>query len=161
MPRSRRGGRFTTNPDTIERDATAFSMKARGCTYREIAIALGYTDDSHVSKALKRHMQRRIEPVADEYRAILDDQLDSMYRSVMRVLETTHLKVNDGRVVYYDEPDGNGPPKPLLDDSPVLAAVDRLLKIQKARRELYGLDAPTKVETSGSVTVRVEGAEDV
>lgn len=157
----RRDGRFVSNPETIERDTQAFNMRSRGCTYSEIAIALEFTDEGHVALALRRHVQRRIAPDIDEHRARADEELDAMQRAVLRVLETTHLKVNDGRVVYYDGTDGSGPPKALEDDSPVLAAVDRWLKIQDRRAKLFGLDAATKVETSGSVTVRVEGAEDV
>jgi hypothetical protein len=154
-------GRFLPNPDTLDRDAQAFNMRSRGCTYSEIAIALEFTDGGHVAKALRRHVQRRIAPDIDEHRARADEELDAMQRAVLRVLETTHYKVADGRVVYFDGPEGDGPAQPLKDDSPILASVDRWLKIQDRRAKLFGLDAATKVETSGSVTVRVEGAEDV
>lgn len=156
-PRSR--GRFAIAQETLQRDAAAFNMKSRGCTHNEIAIALGFTDGPHVAKALRRHLERAITPAVDEYRALMDHQLDEMHRAVLRVLETTHLKISDGRVVYYDD-ETSGQPKPLLDDSPVLASVDRLLKIQDQRAKLYGLYAPTKVDVR-NVTVRVEGAEDV
>jgi hypothetical protein len=34
--------------------------------------------------------------------------------------------------------------EPVLDDAPVLAAIDRLLRIQERRARLLGLDAPTR-----------------
>lgn len=164
-------GRYVPGPDTLERDAEAFRMRSDGKTLNEIAIAKGFVDASHVRKALARHLDRVVTPAADEYRKLMDDQLDQMQRAVMRVLETTHYKVNNGTVVYYGgdecqcqpwERDTCGHAKPLLDDSPVLAAVDRLVKIQESRRKLYGLDAPVKHDVSvSSVTVRVEGADDV
>ena len=145
-------------------------MKSRGCTLAEIQLALGYGSTAHVATALKRHVEKRVAPAADEYRALMDSQLDHMYREVMRVLETTHYKVSDGRVIYHAPCDcpqglyGDRCPhwKPLVDDAPVLSSVDRLLKIQESRRKLYGLDAPVKqsVEVT-NVTVKVEGADDV
>lgn len=157
-------------PGSDERDAEAFRMKTRAATLEEIVIALGYSSPSHVRTAIRRHLERRVAPAADEYRALMDEQLDHMYREVSRVLETTHYKVSDGRVIYHADcacPQGlygDRCPhwKPLKDDSPVLASVDRLIRIQESRRKLYGLDAPVKqaVEVT-NVTVKVEGADDV
>lgn len=160
------GGRFVVSEESLERDAEAFRMRARQCTYEEIAIALGYGSRGNVSVALNRHIKRIVKPSVDEYRAVMDAQLDEMHRAVLRVLETTHLKVNNGVVVYYSELDekGNptGPERALKDDAPVLAAVDRMLKIQERRAKLFGLDAPTQVVAEvKNVTVRIEGAEDV
>lgn len=163
-------GSFVPPEHGPERDAEAFRMKSRSRTLSEIALALGYVDASHAHKAIKRHVERRVAPAADEYIALMDDQLDHMYRETMRVLETTHYKVNDGRVVYFAGEDCTCATdgiscthaKPLKDDAPVLAAVDRMLKIQERRAKLYGLDKPVKHDVSVSnVTVRVEGADDV
>lgn len=167
-PRNSRG-KWVPSPDTAERDAKAFAMRSRECTFSEIAIALGYSDSSHVSKALNRHMATIVKPSADEYRKILDDQLSEMHRQVLRVLETTHYRVNNGVVVHHRPADCEclegecGHFTPLLDDSPVLAAVDRLIKVQERRAKLYGLDAPVKAETVSTTNVRVivQGADDV
>jgi hypothetical protein len=143
-------------------------MRSRSCTLDEIAIALGFVDRSHARKAIQRHTASIVRPAADEYRAMMDEQLDSMHREVLRVLETTHYKVNNGVVVHHRPAECKCTEMPcehfvpLLDDSPVLAAVDRLVKIQESRRKLYGLDAPVKHDVSVSqVTVKVEGADDV
>ena len=161
-------GRFVPGPDTPERDAQAFEMKSMGRTLQEIAIALNYADSSHVSKAFKRHLDRIVKPAADEYRAQLDARRERMRRECWRVLEAAHYKVNNGVVVHYTDCDC--PPyatdcphsKPLLDDSPVLAAIDRLRKLDEDERKLYGLDAPVKHDVSVSqVTVKVQGADDV
>lgn len=164
-------GNFLPSPDSDARDAEAFRMRTREATLNEIALALGYVDASHVQKALKRHLARIVTPTADEYRKVMDDQLSSMHREVLRVLEATHYKVNNGVVVYHRPVDcgcvgdlAESCPhyKPLVDDAPVLAAVDRLVKIQESRRKLYGLDAPVKHEVEVStVTVTVKGADDV
>jgi len=163
-------GNFLPNDGVAERDAEAFRMRTRGATLSEIEIALQYSSPQHVSTALKRHVTRIVKPAADEYRALMDDQLDHMYREVMRVLEAAHYKVSDGRVVYHadcDCPVGLDLErcphwKPLKDTSPVLSSVDRLLKIQERRAKLYGLDAPVKQKIDvQNVTVKVEGSDDV
>jgi hypothetical protein len=160
--------RFVPGRDTPERDAQAFEMKSMGKTLGEIAIALKYVDGSHVSKALRRHLERRVAPAADEYRAQLDARRERMRRECWRVLEAAHYKVNNGIVVHYTDCDCKpyatdcAHSKPLLDDSPVLAAIDRLRKLDEDERRLYGLDAPVKHDVSvSSVTVKVQGADDV
>lgn len=164
-------GTFVPPADAPERDAQAFRMRADGKTLAEIRTALGFSSPQHASKALKRHVERIVTPAADEYRKLIDERLDRMYREVMRVLEATHYVVNAGTVVFFgdcDCPDGSklsglcGHAKPLKDDSPVLSAVDRLLKIEAQRSRLFGLDAPVKHDVSVSqVTVKVQGADDV
>lgn len=161
VPRSRNQVRA----ETLERDMAAFDMKASGRSNAQIAIALDYRDEAHVSQALSRHMKRLVKPQAEELRLLCDSQLDHIYRTALAVLERTHLKVNGGSVVYYTEdPDKHPDAKavPLHDSAPVLAAIDRLLRIQESRRKLWGIDAPVQHEVSVSqVTVTVTGAEDV
>lgn len=162
-------GNFVPTEGVPARDAEAFRMRARGATLNEIMLALQYSSPQHVSTALKRHVSRIVKPAADEYIAVMDEQLDHMYRETMRVLEATHYRVSDGRVIYHSECDcpvidGEHCPhwKPLKDTSPVLSSVDRLLKIQERRAKLYGLDAPVKQKIDiQNVTVKVEGADDV
>jgi len=161
-------GAYAPKPDAPERDAQAFEMRAMGKTLEEIAIALSYYDRSHVRRALDRHLERRVAPAADEYRAALDARRERMRRECWRVLEAAHYKVNNGVIIQYA--DCKCPPyatdcthaKPLLDDSPVLAAIDRLRKLDEDERRMYGLDAPVKHDVSvSSVTVKVQGADDV
>ena len=60
-----------------------------------------------------------------------------MAREAWDVLQRNHVVVSQGRVVELDG-------VPIPDDAPVLAAIDRLLKIQERRAKLLGLDAPTQ-----------------
>lgn len=140
-------------------------MKVAGRTHAEISIALGYYDESHVSRALRRHTKLMAEPHVETMRQLCEEQLSQLHRAAMRVLESTHLKVNNGYVVYYTEDPESNPnakAKPLHDSAPVLAAIDRLLRIQESKRKLWGIDVPVKHEVSvSSVTVTVRGADDV
>lgn len=113
------------------------------------------------------------------------EKLDAMEAEAWRVLEALHYVVNQGEVVYlYD----GGPPEtikqgwarpkldpevqaalerkrdamgrdPLIDNKPVLDALNVLLKIAERRSKLLGLDAPVKkqvdVTTSGGVDERI------
>jgi hypothetical protein len=83
----------------------------------------------------------------DEAIKIELDGLDMMTRAVIEVLEGQHYVVSDGRIVYVGEK-GDPDRRELLDDGPVLQAVDRLLKISDRRAKLLGLDAPKRVEVS-------------
>lgn len=147
-------------------------MRGEGKTLAEINLALGFAGASHVGKALRRHIDRRVGPVADEYIAMQLDTMDRLKREVFRVMEATHYRVSDGRVVYHAEcactpgmyGEGEHCPhwKPLRDTSPVLAAADRLIKVEERISKLLGLDKPVKHDVSVSnVTVKVEGADDV
>lgn len=154
-------GTFVTAPETIERDAEAFRMKSRGATYAEIAIALGFTDATHACKAMKRHLDRTISPSIEEYRAIQAEQLEHLYREGMRVMETAHLRVSGGKVVYLADR-VTGQEKELHDDTPVLRAIETLIRVMDRKAKLLGLDAPQKVIAEVSnVTVTVKGADDV
>src|SRR5690606_41267190 len=63
---------------------------------------------------------------------------------------------------YVLDSDGNriGVYEDVLDDGPILQAVDRLIKIGESRRKLLGSDAATKMDVSGTVTSRIIGVPD-
>jgi cell division septal protein FtsQ len=90
-----------------------------------------------VSKVLRDTVQE----AGDELRALELARLDRLEIAANEVLEREHVTVSNGRIVVLGE-------SPLPDDAPVLAAIDRLLKIQERRARLLGLDAPTKQNIS-------------
>lgn len=170
-----RHGRYARQMDTVMRDAQALRLRARGMTYQQIADEMGYAEKGAAYKAVQRGMEEIIGEAAAEVRALEVARLDAMYAQVMKVLETEHVTVSQGRVVRRRVLDENGDPivvgqdrddKPIyreeeiLDDAPVLAAVDRLLRIQQRRAALLGLDAPTKQEIGGKLTYEVVGVGD-
>jgi hypothetical protein len=144
-------GDFVATPETAERDAEAARLRGRGLGYQAIADQLGISV-STAHDAVKRALAAiRAEP-APEVRQLELERLDAMYASVLRVLERRHFTVNGGKVVYHGE-------EPLEDDGPVLAAVDRLLKIQQRRAALLGLDEPVKAEVGGKLTYEIVGVD--
>jgi transposase len=158
-------GRYEHTMADAERDATAARLRARGLTYRRIAAELG-VDVATAHRAVKRALEATVAEPAAEVRQLELERLDTelerlaeLEERVREVLEAKHVTVQHGAVVQLDG-------QPLPDDGPVLAAADRLLKIEDARRRkgerrarLLGLDAPQKVETSGQVRYEVVGVD--
>ena len=122
-------------------------LRSRGQAYQQISDELGYGHSSNARRAVKKILDGIVVEGRDEAIKIELDGLDMMTRAVIDVLEAKHYVVSDGRIVYLgdkDDPDR----RELLDDGPVLQAVDRLLKIDDRRAKLLGLDAPKRVEVS-------------
>jgi len=142
-------GRFTAGLDTAQRDAEACRLRVRGLSYGEIATQLGYANDTAASLAIRRQLAATVTEAANELRQFEVERLNIYERAALGVLERKHVTVSQGRIIMMGD-------TPLLDDAPVLAAIDRLLKIQERRAKLLGLDAPTRVQV---VTVDLVDAE--
>ncbi|GAA2860020.1 hypothetical protein [Nonomuraea rubra] len=155
MTKGTRGGRgrFERNPDTAARDAEAARLRVRGFTYRQIADELGMAGPGKAHEAVQRILKETVQEAADDLRLVELERLDRMYQAALKVLETEHYAISHGKVIYLEE--GGSP---LADDGPVLAAMDRLLKIQERRAKLLGLDAPAKtnVTVSDAITSEIE-----
>lgn len=108
----------------------------------EIAQRYGITQQA-VSEQIRRAIKDRPAYAVDEWRAIELQKLDSAERAVLAVLRRRHVTVSRGRIITVRNADGED--EPLLDDAPVLAAVDRLVRIAQHRADLLGLKAPTRV----------------
>lgn len=136
-------GKFVRSLKGAERDREACRLRARRATYQQISDQLGYGGASNAQRAVQRTLAAVPRDAAEELIQLELDQLDMMTAAVLEVLEANHYVVSQGRLIRLDD----GAP-PLTDDSTVLAAVDRLLKIQERRAKLLGLDSPTvsKVE---------------
>jgi hypothetical protein len=152
------------NPaEQAEKAQVVFQLKLDGHSFRAIEAITAAPDGptrgeripwTTARDLLREELARRVDPKIDAYRVLhlerLEGELlrlDELEARAREVLDRHHITVNNGRVIKLD--DG----EPLLDDGPVLAAIDRLLKIEDARRKnnesqrkLLGLDAPTKVD---------------
>lgn len=133
-------GRYIRTADNAERDAEAARLRARGNTYLEIATEMGYADHAGARKAVARALVATVAEPAEEVRQLQLAQLDKLTAAALAVLERAHVTVSHGKIIR----DEKG--QPLLDDGPVLNAIDRLLRIQERRAKLLNLDAPTRHE---------------
>lgn len=149
-----RGGdsRFTRTPETAARDAEACELRAQGWTYQRIGDHFGInrrTAYDAVQKALTDIIREPAEAARQFELDRLDAELGRLAKleeAAREVLDRHHVTVaNNGKIVHHDG-------EPLLDDGPVLQAIDRLLKIEESRRKngesrrkLLGLDAPSRM----------------
>lgn len=135
-------GRFVRTPDTAERDADACKLRNLGHSYDEIAAQLGFANRSAAYKAVERAMRLTVQEPAAAQRTLQLARLDLLFREAWAVLKAEHVAINNGRVIMNPA----NPEEPLRDHGPVLAAIDRLLKIEERRAKLLGLDAPVRAE---------------
>lgn len=137
------------------RRAKVIQYRLAGKRYDEFYAELGYASVQVAAKDFSRALEQSIaeqRTSMEVYRETeilrLDgelERLDRLYTKVERILDKFHVTVQFGKVITVDG-------GPLEDDGPVLAAVDRLVKIEDARRrngerraKLLGLDAAQRV----------------
>lgn len=135
-------GRFTRTLSTAEREAEAARLRSLGWTYQRIADELGWSNKGDAHHAVSKVLRETVQEAGDDLRALELTRLDALYVAANEVLAREHVTVSNGRIVSGT----NG--APILDDAPVLQAIDRLLKIQERRSRLLGLDAPIKKDVS-------------
>lgn len=167
-------GKYAANVTAAQRAAQAAQLRSKGWSYRAIAAELGMSSVASAHKAVARALKAIVEEPATAVRALELERLDRMYEAVVAVLEREHVTVSGGNVVRRQvgqERDdvgalvlaGDGQPIPIyediMDDAPVLQAVDRLLKIQARRAALLGLDAETKLAVSGGLKYEIVGVD--
>ncbi len=123
-----------------ERNTAMWKMRVNAHTQREIADHFGISQ-ARVSQIFDEMLKERQQQGSDALRAFELDKLDQAEQAVLEVLRRHHVTVSNGKVMYLED-------APMLDDAPVLAATDRLLRIAQRRAALLGLDAPQKIETT-------------
>jgi hypothetical protein len=150
-------GRYIRTPETARRDAQAAELRAKGRTYQQIADELGYGDKRTAYEAVERALK---DVVREPGTAVLYfelerldaelERLDDLEVSARKVLTNRHIMVNNGRVILHPDTE-----QPMEDDGPVLQAIDRLIKIEDARRrngerraKLTGIEAAVKVDAT-------------
>lgn len=154
--------RKANRAERAELASIVFDLKVQGLSFRAIDAVTqapdGPTGGHRVSattakELVREEAARRVDPKVDEWRAMelgrLDaslERLKGLEDAARRVLQREHITVNNGRIIVLDG-------SPLPDDGPVLAAIDRLIKVEDARqrnsesrRKLLGLDAPAKFD---------------
>jgi hypothetical protein len=151
-------GQYVRTPETAARDAQAAELRAQGLTYQKIADELGFGHKDSARLAVRRALRDIVKGPAEQLLKLEADRLDTLYEEALEVLQRDHVTVSHGKVITVADPD-TGEEKPLLDDGPKLAAIDRLVKIRESYRKLFGLDQPAKVQLSGGVRYEVVGVD--
>ena len=112
-----------TSPQRLtngERQLKALDLRIAGATYEQIAERLGYAGRAAAYRGVQAILKRREQEPADELRKMEGERLDRLQ------LGLWNQAANGDR-----------------------EAIDRLLRLMKRRADLFGLDAPAKIEQSG------------
>lgn len=134
-PARDRRGHFVRTLDTVERDARVAELRAQQMTFSEIADRLGYSHASGARKAYERALKAIITPAAEEARTVEALKLDALERHAWKIIRTM-------------PEDDAGNPLPLRAADVHLAAGNHILRAAARRAALFGLDAPTRLETT-------------
>jgi len=140
-----KNGRFIRSLDTARKDALAAELRARGVPLWEIASRLEYANESGASKAVARALAAVPAEGVAELRALECERLDQLTRRLFTLLDTKYPLLVPGRELVDQEG------RPVADPGPILAVVDRLMRISQRRARLLGLDAPVKREVEEPV----------
>jgi hypothetical protein len=141
----------------MEKDQQAYDLFRRGLSYRQIASQLDWKSQKSAFEAVRRAARdNAADPLEQaEARQAFYDRLQDYRRAAQRVLSTRHyVTTQTGNLAHG--PDGS----PLLDDDPVLRALDRLVKIDDMElrlRDLYPA-AKSRVEVITEDVVDAEMA---
>lgn len=134
--------------EVAQRRQRAIELKNRGLTWYQVAQEMNYLDTQgnpspalacgDVGRALKI-ANKGIATGLEVYRELASSRIDAIRRQVYAVIARPHYLYSNGKAVL-DE-DGNK----IRDDAPVLAAVDRLIRLEERQAKLEGTDASEKL----------------
>jgi hypothetical protein len=127
------------------RRAKLVEYRRRKVPYGSFYEELGYSSIGVARKDFARALEESIaaqHASVEVYREEQLMELEYLAEEAHKILRARHYVVTPGGKLVDDPETG----QPLLDDGPVLAAIDRLVKILDRVAKLRGLDAPQKLE---------------
>lgn len=127
------------------RRAKLVEFRRRKVPYGQIYEELGYSSVQAARKDFTRALEESIaaqHTSVEVYREEQLEELDYLAEEAHKILRARHYVVTQSGRIVEDPETG----EPLHDDGPVLAAIDRLVKILDRVAKLRGLDAPQKLE---------------
>ena len=118
--------------ETAERYRQVVELRIAGGTFDEIARLLGYANKSGAWHAYNAAMERYVIESVESQRAVQSERLDRLFFQAFK--QASHGDLN---------------------------AIDRCIRIEKRRSELWGLDAPQQHQLSGVDGAPIEIATDI
>lgn len=131
--------------DMAERDQKIVALKRQGHSFQQIADELGISKSGAILGF--QRVKKRVEAATDEdYAEYRDEQLEriaTLREVVADVIGARHVTISNGHVIHeIIGRNDDGTPKygaPYDDHGPVLAAVDRMVKLDNQEANLLGL----------------------
>jgi len=142
-----------------ERNAEIFRLRTEEWTQPQIAKKFGISQQ-RVSQICDQAMKNLTLPAIEDMRKAAAAKLDLAEQAVWEVLRRKHVVVQGGRPARHSHVDDDGVEQPgevIIDDKPILDAVDRLLRIEQRRAVTFGYEAEQKVNLSGGVKYEIVG----
>lgn len=124
-----------------------------GLSNKQIAEKYDVSIDT-VANRLGSFFPKKAAVTLEAHRLRESDKLDMLEEQALQLLNTEHLVVDKGSVVF--DPRNN---RPMIDSEPTFKAIDRLLKIQERRAKLFGIDSPVKAEITHNAGVEIQVTE--
>jgi hypothetical protein len=143
---------FRASAEVAARRARVLALRLEQRPYAEIAAELGISvklAEKDYERALAE-LKSRQDAHAGTARNVEQAKLDMLEAAAVGVLRRRHITVQHGKIVR-DE-DG----EVVEDDAPVLAAIDRLVRIAQRRATLTGMDAPVRIEVDDARRAEIE-----
>jgi hypothetical protein len=160
---------YTLDQIAAELEYGGATLKARRANvHTDITRALESTLDHSAAEYRKLHLARLEAAAAVAYQVMTSRHLLVQAGKVVRLYSTDDIEAAHGTVpAEGDEPPAAATPAefaeafgaPVYDDAPQVRAAEALSRILAREAALLGLDAPTRVENEGALTVTVVGVD--
>jgi hypothetical protein len=153
-------GRFVPSIETAARDLEAAGLRVRGRSLQQIADELGYASRGHAHDGIMRAFAALPTDEAADARRLDLERIDRLIAKAWDVMERAHVAYSNGQVVRrrtgeyetddegFERLDDKGNRIPLyeevLDDGPLLAAIDRIGRRIEQRAKIFGYEAPAR-----------------
>ena len=161
-PGANRGGngRFVASIETAARDFEAAELRVRGRSLQQIADELGYASPGHVHDGIHRAFAALPSGEAEDAKRLDLERIDRLIARAWDVMDREHVAYSNGQVVRrrtgeyalddegFERLDDKGNRIPLyeevLDDGPLLSAIDRIERLIGRRGKIFGYAAPAR-----------------
>jgi hypothetical protein len=153
-------GRFVPSIETAARDFEAAELRVRGRSLQQIADELGYASPGHVHDGIMRAFAALPSGEAEDAKRLDLERIDRLIAKAWDVMERAHVAWSNGQVVRrrtgeyelddegFERLDDKGNRIPLyeevLDDGPLLSAIDRIERLIGRRARIFGYESPAR-----------------
>lgn len=146
-------GRYIRTIEAAEQDAEVARLYTEGSlTFQEIGDQLGISKWAAI-RSYRRAVRSVIQEAGEGALRVQIDRMEYLFAKAVEIIESDHVVVSHGHVVYGDDQ------QPLRDHGPALAAIREARQILDGFNSLTGLKQPTKIEHSGGVKYEVVGVD--
>lgn len=154
--RNKNGANSPRRIKSKQKQAKALQLRLSGCDYEEIAKIVGYKNRGAAYNAIKRALEETVKEPAEEVREIELKRVDAMWSSLWSITYDPEGNEKIGSAPNPDDFKDHHTYKKCRAgwEEKRLKAYDTLIKLQKRRSELLGLDAPKKVESETKTEIQ-------